>query len=307
VESAAAITVVALILGVAMPVGSANKVEQQKQACLLNMRGLARMAAAYALDDPRSILGPVHPEALLFACGTGYAEYGGGPGTSPHQGWGESFDPQTRPFNHMVYGRDGLSENTVPGDRTVFREFQCTGNDLGWQAWPGLGTLATELEAPYFRANGTSFRMNNLPIRFDELGGIFGRPVDAIPAPSATIAFMEARAFQSLHTNDVLGPLEPGELTSYHSKLGFFNVVYCDGHAAFADFGNGTFFEQNPRYEGRDARGTWGRMDCLPAPVLLRTLRTSESRGGVASEAVQHPSKGGTTRGYPISHQRIDD
>ncbi|MBU0595280.1 hypothetical protein KJ567_01175, partial [Candidatus Bipolaricaulota bacterium] len=99
--------------------------------------------------------------------------------------------------------------------------------------------------------------------------GIHGRPATRIPQPGMTLAFLEARVFQTLFTNDVHGfGSWTGELIGYHARLGFFNVAYADGHAAYADFGDGTYYEQTDEFGGYDQRGSWGRWDCLPEPPL---------------------------------------
>jgi len=111
--------------------------------------------------------------------------------------------------------------------------------------------------------------MNNLTFATGGIVGIYSRPVNRIPAPAQTFAFMEARAYQTLWTNDSWGfSMVHGELTGYHKKLGFFLAVYVDGHADFVDMGDGTFFPHEPDLGGLDVRGTWGRMDCLPDPPI---------------------------------------
>jgi hypothetical protein len=113
--------------------------------------------------------------------------------------------------------------------------------------------------------NNLFFFLNSSPYGI----GIYGRRKTDVPAPAATVGFMEARVFQTLWTNDTWGTLpDHGELKGYHEKLAYFNVLYTDGHSSFTDFGNGTFYERLPENQGLDARGTWGRLDTLPASRL---------------------------------------
>jgi prepilin-type processing-associated H-X9-DG protein len=194
--------------------------------------------------------------------------------------WEHEFDPATRPFNQMIYGVEGVAAPSLDGnagDTTRFQEFRCPGEDFGYQEWPGWpppGGLPDEVERPYFWTNGTSYRMNNLTYQESAelfwIGGVYSRAVSQIPDSSITIGFMEARAFQTIHTNDAWGELEVhGELSGYHKKLGYFNVSYADGHAAYADMGNGTFYQRKLSNLFYDVRGTWGRMDCLPDKMIL--------------------------------------
>src|SRR5262249_48160509 len=117
------------------------------------------------------------------------------------------------------------------------------------------------------------YRLNNLTYSDSRslylVDGVYNRSVTQVPDTSITVGFMEARAFQTLATNDVWGWLRlHGELTGYHKKLGYFNLSYVDGHAAFAGMGNGTFFPQRIEDYYYDVRGKWGRMDCQPDKMV---------------------------------------
>lgn len=275
IELLVVIAIIAALVSVLMPALSAARAEGVKAKCLANLRVICQTALQYADMDPKSTFGPVHPRAGEFWT-EGYADYGGGPGLSDFMGWGQEFDPRTRPFNILLYGADGIVANSPPGDRSRFQVFQCPGDEFGWQEWPGFLPEpggAEEIEKPYFTTNGTAFRMNNLIFAEDNLiGGIYGRPVTRIPSTSETVGFMESRAHQTFRTNDVwVGAemLTAGELTGYHKKLGFFNLGYADGHAAYRDMGRGTFFPRTAGFDFRNVRGTWGRMDCWPDEFLV--------------------------------------
>jgi prepilin-type processing-associated H-X9-DG protein len=271
IELLVSLGAMSLLAGVLAAGANGGSQSDRRNRCLGNLRTIMQTAFSYAENDPDGILGPVLWEGQFFIF-EGYMEYGGGPGTMNFTGWGEEFDPRTRPFNQMLYGFEpgemGVA-NTAPGDTGFYREFQCAGLDQGWQDWPGWGSDPRETETPYFKANGTAFRMNNLPYFDGTSHGIYGRSLERIPAPAQTIGFMEARVFQTLFFNDVWDDSEFGELSSYHEKRGYFNVSYADGHASFADFGDGTYYEHIPTFGEYDARGTWGRMDCLPDPPFI--------------------------------------
>ncbi len=272
--------ILAMMMGILLPAMSGGQGEKAKVHCLNNLRQIMTIATIYAGDDPKSILGPVHPQALNFM-GDGYADYGGGPGIMPFTGWNEEFDPRTRPLNRIIFGKTGIVANTSPGESSLFELFRCPGNDRGWQSEAGFTGATEEMERSYFEANGVSYRMNNLYYSDGLSAGIHGRSATRIPQPGLTLAFVEARAYQTLWTNEVHGfGSWMGELTGYHTKLGFFNVAYTDGHAAYADFGIGTYYEQIDGGTGRDQRGSWGRWDCLPEPLL--SVRGRQSTGGSA-------------------------
>jgi len=282
IELLVVIAIISVAVSLLMPALSAAKAQSLRAQCVANLRELAQTCRIYADDDPIDIFGPILKDSKKFVR-EGYAHYGGGPGDMPYQDWDDPFDPRTRPFNWLIYGRDAIIKNTVPGDRRVYKLFQCPGDDYGWQEWPDMGTNPQDTERSYFFANGTAFRMNNLTNdrtvpRQTEVGsdppvppmsvGIYGRPMSMVPDTGRVVTLMEARAFQTQWTNDAWGELPPGELTGCHMKLGFFNLAYVDGHVDYMDMGDGTYFPQSERYDNLDVRGTWGSFDCFPSEPI---------------------------------------
>jgi prepilin-type N-terminal cleavage/methylation domain-containing protein len=272
IELLVVISIIAVLISILVPALSGAQMQVRMVRDLTNLKTIGALAQTYASEDPRGIIGPVQPLYADFWY-EGYGEYGGGPGTMDFANWGEEYDPRTRPFNRLLYGPKGIVANTAPGDRGVFQAFQCPGNELGWQEWPGFGAPAKETENSYYKANGMAYRMNNLAYTDGSYGGIYGRSLTRIPDPSQTIAFMEARTYQTIWTNDTWGSLEHGELTGYHGKLGYFSVTYSDGHSAYVDFGNSTYYahivwQNHSEWNEIDVRGSWGRMDCFPEPLI---------------------------------------
>ncbi len=272
VELLVIVATLAIVLGLLAPGLSGSRSRSTLTTELGTLRNLLNTAAIYASRDPQKVFGPVH-QSYSDLSGEGYTDYGGGPGVVFPHNWGQLLDPRQRPFNQMLYGFESpdypAQAETAPGDRSVFKAFQCLGDELGWQSWPGFASDPNETMRSYFRARGTAFRMNNLSWTGGtgvNIVGIYGRPINLVPAPAQTLGFFEARVYQTLFTNDTWGLLPiHGELTSYHKKLGFFAVGYVDGHAGFVDMGDGTFFPRTAQFSFQDVRGTWGRMDCLPA------------------------------------------
>ncbi len=266
IELLVVIAIIAVLISILMPALSGARAEGARALCLSNLKQMAHFSTLYAHDDPKTTFGPEHPKAHMFI-NEGYAEYGGGPGKMPFVGWGTAFDPRTRPFNKYSESHYNMTPNTEPGNRGVFKAYQCPGEDRGWQAWSGFGSHPFETENPYYEGNGTSFRMNNMKYGNGSFGGIYMRPVTRIPDTGSTVAFMEARALQTVYTNEVIGVLRPVELTSYHRKLGFFQLAFADGHARFADMGFGTYHPTLFKFQFLNRRGTWGRLDCFPDPA----------------------------------------
>ncbi|HPF37636.1 MAG TPA: hypothetical protein P5081_07530 [Phycisphaerae bacterium] len=265
------VTIVAVVAGVLAPGLSNTRTRRIRDLELSRLRDLAATLQAYATEDPNRILGPVHRDAISYV-GEGYAEYGGGPGSASFVNWGEDFDPSARPLNYLLYGFDGdplpTAEETEPGDRSVYREFQCAGNDLGWQEMGNNNFVPDEVETPYFTSYGTSFRLNNLATTMHNVGyGIYARPTSRIPAPSETVELMESRVFQTM-LNSVNSPFFGGDavdLTGFHGKRAHFMLTYTDGHASFEYMGSDSYINASALPLG--VRGSWGRMDCSEDPI----------------------------------------
>jgi|CXWL01.1.fsa_nt_gi prepilin-type N-terminal cleavage/methylation domain-containing protein len=272
IELLVVISIVAVLISILLPALSSARVEGQKLKCATNLRALAQTALTYSNDDPRGIIGPVHPKTQTIPDQPSY-DYGGGPGTIDVYQWEHEFDARTRPFNHIIYGPRGVTKNTEAGNRGVFQLFQCPGEELGWQFYPASGVDADIAEKSGFLLTGTAFRQNNLGYTNGFSGGIYGRPINRIPETSLTLSYLEIRAYQSLFVNDAgWGYDPPMELDGYHRRLAWFEIAYCDGHADYKDFGKGTYFPQIPEYQGGDVRGKWGRLDCLPEPAIQFTF-----------------------------------
>lgn len=275
IECLVVLSTTAIVVAVLSSALGNAKSHRLRDVELSRLRNLAAALQTYSVEDPHNILGPVHRLASQFV-GEGYADFGGGPGSSLFLNWDEEFDPATRPLNRLLYGLDGFTlptnQRTEPGDRSVYKEFQCLGNDLGFQKnIPPFATEATE--PPYFTSNGTSFRVNNLSINTSSVYngyGIYARPTNRIPAPSETLALMEARAYQTIFSseNSIFFGGVNKDLTGYHDKLAHFMLAFADGHASFEDMRSDSYYV-SPSPTTIWIRGTWGRMDCSEDPMHL--------------------------------------
>ena len=268
IELLVVIAIIALLISILLPALSSAQENGRKIKCVSSLRSILQTAETYSSADPKGVFAPIHPAGVNFG-GEGYFEYGGGPGEAAFSNWRQEFGPNTRPFNKIMYGINDFNANTIdPGDFGFFKEYQCPGEEFGWQQVAGPGDINEPVakERPYFNAYGTAFRTNNLSYTSGIIAGIYGRPKTRIPSTADTIGWMEARAFQTILNADATNPgVTELALTGYHKKLGFFNLGYADGHASFTNMSPSTFHEPSNTFEAQYyVRGSWGRMDCQP-------------------------------------------
>jgi len=268
IELLVVLAVIALIISILLPALSSARANGQNLKCLSNLRNVLQTAEAYSSTDPMGVFAPVHRKGRYFR-GSGFFEYGGGPGNAKYTGWNEFFDPNTRPFNEIMYGITDINmRNIKPGNLGFFKEYQCPGEEFGFQQIPGAGSMGIPdaTETSYFTEYGVAFRTNNLSYTNGVIAGVYGRPKTRVPSAADTVAWMEARAQQTLRNNDAIMPGAINfTLTGYHRRLGFFNLGYADGHADFVNMAPDTFHHPSNTFErSYYVRGSWGRMDCQP-------------------------------------------
>ena len=61
IELLVVIAIIAVLISILVPVLSGARAEGQKAKCLSGMRQIVATGHAYATDDPRGVLGPIHP------------------------------------------------------------------------------------------------------------------------------------------------------------------------------------------------------------------------------------------------------
>jgi len=286
VELLLVIGVIAALVGVFLPAMSAARRAASSAKCLAHLKALAGASAAYANDDERDNLLPVHHVAdFNTRHDEGVFDYGGASG-GDNVWYGMLYGPRsgreaaTRPLNRYLLGSVGESSDfsiyrcpsdaglSAFGDRTFPRYhwdpamnrqsmFASVGTSYWGNAWRSVEPEGVRSDDP--QTEWFSF-------------GPFLRPSSRIPASADTVLYAEAIARYAIATD---GKIVDGKLahsvssvTGWHGRANTFNVSLCDGSARTVMFPPGRFGRIDSPLPSRSP-SLWIRLggiqfDCLP-------------------------------------------
>ncbi len=273
IELLVVVAIIAVLVGILLPVLASARAEGSKAKCLANMHSIAQGFLAYSVDDLTGYTAPVHAGAETYWCGEGEYEFGGQTGLGVYGigGWGgaepwEDFRAENRPLNRFLFG----SGSSVPWEL-----FQCpteTGIPPAPYDFDDYFFSPEAVGLKVYEVAGTSYRLNNHydftgQTAFDEhFYGPYLRPTTHVPDPSSTIILAEA-------ISEVAKWNEPTYRTmGWHRKLNTFNVAFVDGHVGSVFIAGQTdWTAASAEKDYWLLRGDGWRMDCYPrAPVCDR-------------------------------------
>jgi len=279
IELLVVIAIIALLIAILLPSLSAAKQEGMKAKCLSNLRAIGQSAVAYSVDDATGKLIPEHP--LLYSPTSpslGFFEYGGNDG-QPGSLWasnGAIGGAGQRPLNKFTAQYKDLDGTGGVNDKSGFALYECP-QDQGFISTPstpaddyapGLPELA-----PTFSYFGNSYQANCLYLNYGTYTtsrGPFLRPQSRIPNTGNTVAFLEARLWET-PWNSKATPYGAGgqavTIRGWHGKLGLFNVALCDGSsrvvsAKAEDYWSNPATPPSQAYRMRARDFQW---DCFPS------------------------------------------
>jgi hypothetical protein len=278
--------------------------------CLANLRLLGEATLAYASEDPREQLVPLHQSTVSTLHDVGFLStpwswrsamrfaFGGRTATVPFptkrgdvtvlmddNGF---WAGRTRPLTNY------LTANQT-ADPTVFR---CPA-DTGYPDEPlwNLNAPATAYDIPLFDMLGNSYRHNSLGLvwtrgsgargHFDP--GVFGHRLSSIASPlNETVLYYDAlfHALTRPENRPPWGPQDP--IRGWHGQWLRDNVAYADGSARTTKVGKLEEFTQEQlqqmgytqsfRWEWFLRRGHRWQMDSYPSPGALIRMFTPEGQ-----------------------------
>jgi type II secretory pathway pseudopilin PulG len=249
VEVLVVLAIISLLMALLMPALHSVREAAKRVYCLSNLGHIARAALAYASEDHRELLIPIHskmvqrmpPEdywmhrtAMWFSYGgrsapepflTEYGERSLGPGTE----WAAS----TRPLNLYVFN------DSVEDDAPHLKLFGCP-SDRGYPGSLRIDDSPIEnAERRCFDTLGNSYRASLygvFPEHYYAYDGAFaigpwGHRLSTIPDASRVVAFGEPSFFNMVGQDS--GEASPAAviMRGWHGQSMVENLVFCDGSA----------------------------------------------------------------------------
>ena len=337
IELLVVVAIIALLISILLPSLQGAREQGKKAVCLSNMGQIGKASYAYASDDAREQIVPLHRQMITTPIqGFSSSEwswrtaipfcFGGRTAQKPfpigatsvtvmmdfdHGGNG-LWTAQTRPLNKYVYG------DLADSDENKMDMFKCP-SDTGYPVSEWVQDAPPEAaEIPLYDMLGNSYRINVAGLVW--LGGgssrigsfsvaAWGHNASVINTP-ARIAMYSEPLFYNFSRQD--GSWNPDRIpiAGWHKKIMSDNVTYCDGSGRMtrvdehAEFDQQTLDQMNytpnfpPYYFLRRGR-TW-QTDCYPAPGAL--MRCFSLYG---QDQTPRPSELGYT-GWPFDNYQMN-
>ena len=256
IELLVTVSIIAVLIGILIPVLSTARSEGGKVKCLANMRELGMAFGTYSTDDEKGFSTPIHPKAETNWWYDGEYEYGGATGVGVMGA--ADFKMENRILNKYLSTSGSISSMAI---------YQCP-TDKGIEPAPVdfdswfLNGSAKNLSC--FASTGTSYRLNNHIDFINQASHFYGpymRPLSQI-GDTATTVLLEETVTEVAKWN------APSYMTmGWHRKANIFNVMFSDGHSGAIHLAG----QQNLSAEYGNywvLRGDNWRMDTYPRPPI---------------------------------------
>jgi type II secretory pathway pseudopilin PulG len=309
-ELVIAVSGIGVLATFVLPVTRQLEQRHRLTSCLGNLGQIGAASQAYAAEDARHQLVPIHAADVTLLHMRGWAGLWGFRVAAPHvfggqtpttafplygtettvmldEHWGSAPNPwgaPTRPLNPYVATGGGSVQN-----------FHCPA-DVGYTTAVAECCEAIPPEAAgisCFEMLGNSYRRNNCGVFWQSgsySGGMlsvapFGHNPDYILQPARTVLYSDPLFYVLVLEYLSWWPSDP--TVGWHGFLSADNVAYCDGSARLTEIGarrefsaqelRDMYHTESPGWPFLRRGATW-QMDCYPAPgALLKTYSDTGS------------------------------
>lgn len=251
IEMLTVVAIIMLLLAILLPSLSGAREQARRAYCLANLRSIGQAATAYAGEDRKELLIPIHRSMLTLMPASDYwlwrtamwFSFGGPAPTKPFLtdngprdlAAAPMWTPETRPLNRYLF--KGVATSASAPEHKLFR---CP-SDRGYPNHPDIDDAPREnAERSCFESLGNSYRASLyavFPLRGQDYDGAFavgpwGHRLSSITEPSRVAAFGEPQFFNMIGRDDIGGPNpDPVLTTGWHRQRMTDNLVFCDGSA----------------------------------------------------------------------------
>ncbi len=251
IEMLTVVAIIVLLMAMLLPSLSGAREQGRRAYCLANLRSIGQAAVAYAGEDKRELLIPIHQSMTTPFAADDYwlrrtAMWFSFGGPSPLKPFVTDDGPrdlatdprwsaESRPLNRLLF--NGVSAATNAPEQKVFR---CP-SDRGYPDHPDIDdSPRANADRTCFETLGNSYRASLygiFPLRGEPYDGAFsvgpwGHRLSSIPEPARVAAFGEPAFFNMIGRDDVGGPNPDPVLTiGWHRRRMIDNLVFVDGSA----------------------------------------------------------------------------